>query len=143
IGRDDDAQHEAALHQLMMEHATFVRSTANEQRENTIKPRAQKMLAENQEDAALQLFQEGFKGSTATLADAYVFIGKLYLFSGKPEDGLRCLHHALEIQPNVRGAHAYEGILALKDGDLARAESEFQAELTNDPSYQLAIAELG
>ena len=27
--------------------------------------------------------------------------------------------------------------------DLARAEQEFQAELANDPSYQLAIAELG
>ena len=35
------------------------------------------------------------------------------------------------------------GILALKLSDLSRAESEFQAELVNDPSYQLAIAELG
>jgi len=143
MGRDDDAQHEAALHQLMMEHATFVRSTANEQRENAIKPRAQKMLADHQEDAALNLYQENFKGSSSTVADAYVFVGKLYLFSGKSEDGLRCLHHALKIQPNVRGARTYEGILALKNGDLARAESEFQAELTNDPSYQLAIAEMG
>ena len=143
MGRDDDAQHEAALHQLMMEQATFVRSTANEQRENAIKPQVQKMLAEQKEDAALHLYQENFKGSTATLADAYVFIGKLYLFSGKTEDGLRCLHHALKIQPNVRGAHTYEGILALKDGDFPRAESEFQAELASDPSYQLAIAEMG
>jgi tetratricopeptide (TPR) repeat protein len=143
MGRDDDAQHQAALHQLMMEHATFVRSTANEQRENAISLRAQKMLADHQEDAALNLYQENFKGSSSTLADAYVFVGKLYLFSGKSEDGLRCLHHALKIQPNVRGASTYEGILALKNGDLARAESEFQSELTNDPSYQLAIAEMG
>jgi len=143
MGRDNDAQHEASLHQLMMEQATFVRSTANEQRENAIKPQAQKMLAEQKEDAALHLYQENFKGSTATLADAYVFLGKLYLFSGKTEDGLRCLHKALKIQPNVRGAHTYEGILALKENDLGRAESEFQAELANDPSYQLAIAEMG
>ena len=143
MGRDEDAQHEAALHQLMMQQATFVRSTANEQRENAIKPRAQKMLAEHQEDSALRLYQETFKGSSATLADAYVFVGKLYLFTGKTEDGLRCLHRALKIEPSVRGVHTYEGILALKDGDLGRAESEFQAELSSDPSYQLAIAEMG
>jgi len=143
MGRDDDAQHEAALHQLMMEQATFVRSTADEQRENSIKPRAQKMLAERQEDAALRLYQENFKGSTATVGDAYVFVGKLYLFMSKTEDGLRCLQHALKIQPNVRGAHTYQGILALKNGDLGQAETEFQAELATDPSYQLAIAEMG
>jgi len=143
MGRDEDSQHEAALHQLMMEQATFVRSTANEQRENTIKPRAQKMLAEHKEDSAVRLYQEDFKGSTVTTADAYVFIGKLYLFAGKTDDGVRCLKRALQIQPNVRGAHTYEGILALKNGDFGRAESEFQSELANDPSYQLAIAEVG
>src|SRR5579872_969618 len=143
MGKTEEAQHEAALHQLMMEQATFVRSTSNEERESVIKPTAQNMLAAQHEDNALRLYQEHFKGSSATLADAYVFIGKLYLFMGKTENGLRCLHHALKIQPTVRGAHTYEGILALKDGDLARAENEFQAELANDPSYQLAIAELG
>jgi tetratricopeptide (TPR) repeat protein len=143
MGHDEDAQHEAALHQLMMQQATFVRSTANEQRENAIKPRAQKLLAQHQEDSALRLYQETYKGSSATLADAYVFVGKLYLFRGATVDGLRCLDHALKIEPNVRGAHTYEGILALKNGDLAHAEKEFQAELVNDPSYQLAIAEMG
>lgn len=143
MGKTEEAQHEAALHQLMMEQATFVRSTSSEERESAIKPKAEEMLAARQEDAALRLYQERFKGSSATLADAYVFVGKLYLFKGKTEDGLRCLRHALKIQPTVRGAHTYEGILALKDGDLTRAESEFQAELANDPSYQLAIAELG
>lgn len=143
MGHDEDAQHEAALHQLMMQQATFVRSTANEQRENAIKPRAQKMLAKHQEESALRLYQETFKGSSATLADAYVFVGKLYLFMGETEDGLRCLDHALKIEPSVRGAHTYKGILALKQSDLGHAEKEFQAELANDPSYQLAIAEMG
>lgn len=143
MGREEDSQHEAALHQLMMEQATFVRSTANEQRENAIKPRAQKMLEEHKEDATLHLYQETFKGSTATPADAYVFIGKLYLFMGKTDDGVRCLRRGLLIDPKVRGAHTYQGILALKNGDLVRAESEFQSELASDPSYQLAIAEMG
>lgn len=33
--------------------------------------------------------------------------------------------------------------MALKQGDLATAETEFRTELANDPSYQLAIAEMG
>lgn len=143
MGRTSDAQHEAALHQLMMEQMTFVRSVESEGSESPIKAQAYQLLAEHHEQDALQLYRKHFKGTAATLADAYVFVGKLYLIIGSKEDGLRCLHHALEIQPTVRGAHTYEGILALKVGDLTRAENEFKAELANDPSYQTAIAEIG
>lgn len=143
MGKTDAAQHEAALHQLMMEQATFARSIETEQRESAIKAQTQQLLAAHREDAAMQLYKDHFKGTSATPADAYVFVGKLYLFMGKTDDGLRCLHQALKMQPTVRGAHTYEGILALKIGDLSRAEKEFQAELANDPSYQLAIAEMG
>ena len=143
MGRTAEAQHESALHQLMMEQMTFVRSVENEQRESPIKAQAQKLLAAHQEADALQLYRDHFKGTPATAADAYVFVGKTYLFMGDTDAGLRNLHHALEIQPTVRGAHTYEGILALKRGDLSRAESDFQTELGNDPNYQLAIAEMG
>jgi tetratricopeptide (TPR) repeat protein len=143
MGKTEDAQHEAALHQLMMEQMTFVRSVASEERESPIRAQARQLLAEHREKDALQLYREHFKGTAATAADGYVFVGKLYLFMGDSEDGLRSLHHALELQPTVRGAHTYEGILALKLGDLGRAENEFKAELANDPNYQLAIAEIG
>ncbi|MFZ1156751.1 MAG: tetratricopeptide repeat protein [Candidatus Sulfotelmatobacter sp.] len=143
MGKTEDAQHEAALHQLMMEQMTFVRSMESEERESPIKAQARELLADHREKDALQLYREHFKGTAATAADAHVFVGKLYLFMGDTEDGLRSLHHALEIQPTVRGAHTYEGILALKLGDLSRAENEFKAELANDPNYQLAIAEMG
>jgi tetratricopeptide (TPR) repeat protein len=143
MGRTADAQHEAALHQLMMEQATFVRSKETEEREIPIKAQTRELLAQHREAEALQLYREHFKGTAATAADAYVFLGKTYLFMGNSEAGLRDLHHALEIQPSVRGAHTYEGILALKLGDLSRAEKEFQAELANDPNYQTAIAEMG
>jgi len=142
-GRTTDAQHEAALHQLMMEQLTFARSVESEQRESAIKAQARQLLKQHREEEAVRLYQEHFKGTSATPADAYVFAGKLYLFMGQTDDGLRCLHHALKLQPAVRGAHTYEGILALKLGELGRAENEFQAELANDPSYQLAIAEMG
>jgi len=143
MGRTADAEHEAALHQLMMEQMTFVRSVEREGSESPIQAQAYQWLAERHEDDALQLYQKHFKGTSATLADAYVFIGKLYLTMGEREDGLRCLHHALALQPTVRGAHTYEGILALKVGDLSGAEKEFKAELANDPNDQTAIAEMG
>lgn len=103
----------------------------------------QQLLAANREDDAIHLYQEHFTGTPMTLADAYVFIGKIELLMGKTEDGLRSLHHALNVQPTVRGAHTNEGILALKLGDLSRAEEQFQEELANDPNYQIAIAEMG
>jgi tetratricopeptide (TPR) repeat protein len=143
MGRTEDAHHEAALHQLMMEQMTFVRSVESEGSESPITAQAAQSLAEHREEDALQLYRERFKGTAATPADAYVFIGKLYLGLGNKEAGLRSLHHALEIQPTVRGAHTYEGILALKLGDLSGAENQFKAELANDPNYQTAIAEMG
>lgn len=143
MGRTEDAEHEAALHQLMMEQKTFVRSVESDERESPIKAQARQLLAAHREAEALQLYREHFRGTAATPADAYVFIGKLYLFMGDTEDGVRSLHHALEIQPTVRGVHTYQGILALKQGDLKVAENEFQAELKNDSNYQLAIAEMG
>ena len=143
MGRAAAAQHEAALHQLMMEQSTFVRSKESDERESPIKAQTEQLLAAHREEEAVRLYQEHFKGTSVTAADAYVFVGKLYLFMGETENGLRSLHHALKIQPTVRGAHTYEGILELKLGDLSRAEEEFKAELANDPSYQVAIAEMG
>jgi tetratricopeptide (TPR) repeat protein len=143
LDRPAAAQHEAELHQLMMQQLTFARSLESEQREGAIKAQVQQLLAANREEAAIHLYQEHFKGTPMTLADAYVFIGKIELLMGKTDDGLRSLHHALNIQPTVRGAHTNEGILALKFGDLNRAEEQFHKELANDPNYQMAIAEMG
>jgi Tfp pilus assembly protein PilF len=143
IGRANDAQHEAALHHLMMEQMSFVRSIETEQREDAIRPQARQLLREHREEDALHLYREHFKTTSTTDADAFVFIGKTYLFMGSTADGVRCLDYALAVDPRVRGAHTYQGILALKMGDLAKAEDAFKAELANDPSYQMAIAEMG
>ncbi|MDR3738898.1 MAG: tetratricopeptide repeat protein [Terracidiphilus sp.] len=143
LGRTADAQQEAALHRLMMERMTFVRAAAAEQRENAITPQTRELLKEHREEEALRLYAEHFKGTSATPANAHVFIGKVYLFMGETEDGVRSLQYALKMQPTVRDAHTNQGILALKDGELDRAEREFKAELANDPNSQTAIAELG
>jgi tetratricopeptide (TPR) repeat protein len=143
MGRTTDAEHEAALHHLMMDRATFVRAVSEGERENGIRAQVRQCLKEHREQDALRLYSDYLKGSSATPADAHVFIGMMYLFMENTEDGLRNLHQALKLDTHVRGAHTYEGILALKDNDLNRAESEFNAELANDPNYQTAIAELG
>ncbi len=143
MGKSADAQHEAALHQLMMEQMTFVRAAEREGSEAPIQAPAYQLLAEHKEADALQLYRKRFQGTSATVADAYVFLGKLYLAMGENDDGLRCLHHALQLQPTVGGAHTYEGILKLRQGDLTAAEAEFKADLANDPNYQTAIAEIG
>jgi Tfp pilus assembly protein PilF len=143
LGNTEESQHEAALHQLMMQQATFVRSAETEQREAAIQTETRQLVKEHREADALKLYQDHFKQAASTLADAYVFLGKTYIFMGQTDDGLRALHHALSIQPTVRGAHTNEGILDLKLGDLDAAEKQFEAELANDPSYQTAIAEMG
>jgi tetratricopeptide (TPR) repeat protein len=143
LGKTADAQHEAALHQFMMERMTFARTIENDEREGPIRDRAYQLLTDHQEEEVLRLYREHFKGTPATPADAYVFVGKLYLMGGDQADGLRCLKYALKIQPTVREAHTYEGILALKNADLSGAENEFKAELANDPNSQMAIAEMG
>ena len=143
LGETADSEHEAALHQFMMERLTFARTAENDESEGPIRDRAYHLLTEHQEEDALHLYREHFKGTPATAADAYVFVGKLYLMGGDPDDGLRCLRYALKTRPTVRGAHTYQGILALKKGDLSGAENEFKAELANDPNSQMAIAEMG
>jgi tetratricopeptide (TPR) repeat protein len=143
MGRTTDAEHEAALHHLMMDRATFVRSVTEGERENGIRAQVRQCLKEHREQDALRLYSDYLKGTAATPADAHVFIGMTYLFLGNTGDGLRNLDQALKLEPHVRGAHTYKGILALKNNDLNKAESEFNAELANDPNYQTALAELG
>jgi Tfp pilus assembly protein PilF len=143
LGKTAESRHEAELHHKMMDQTTFVPSFESSGRDGSIQGPARKLLADHREEEARKLFLDTFKGDTPTPASAYVFIGKLYLFMGDTEDGLRSLQQALQMEPTVRGAHTFEGILALKQGDLDKAEKEFQAELANDPNYQTAIAEMG
>jgi predicted Zn-dependent protease len=143
MGDTNAAQHEAALHQLMMSQATFIGLSGVEARESNIVPQAQRLLADHRKDEARQLYLSYFKGTTASVADSWVFVGKLELYTSDGAEGLKDLRDALEVDPHAHGAHTYEGIYDLKLGSLDRAEAEFKAELANDPSYQLALAEMG
>lgn len=143
LGQTAQAQHEAVLHQLMMQPFTYMPFAAKQAEESAIVPEARALLQQHKEGAALQVYQRHVSGSYVTPGDAWVFAGKLYLSLGDREDGVRCLQHALAIDAHVRGAYTYQGILALHDGDLRTAEADFQAELARDPNSQEAIAEMG
>jgi len=137
------AQHEAALHQLMMSQATFVGLSGIDAREGSIEQHAEELIAAHRKDEARQLYLDRFKDTKVEPADSWVFVGKLELYMNDATEGLKDLHHALELDPHVHGAHTYEGIYDLKLDNLSGAEAEFKAELANDPSYQQAIAEMG
>jgi tetratricopeptide (TPR) repeat protein len=143
LGNSAEAQHQVELHHKMMDQLSFVPSFESSGQDHVIRAQARQYLTEGREEQARELFLDTFKGQRVTLGNAYVFVGKLYLYMGRDADGLRNLQHALQIEPAVRGAHTYEGILALKQGQLDKAENEFKAELANDPNYQIAIAEMG
>ncbi|HEY6445683.1 MAG TPA: tetratricopeptide repeat protein [Acidobacteriaceae bacterium] len=143
LGQADEAQHEAVLHQLMMQRFTFMPLAAKQVDEKAIVPEARALLQQHKEEEALEVYRRHVSGSYVTPGDAWVFIGKLYLSLGDRTNGLRCLQRALDVDPHVRGAYIWEGVVALKDGDLTTAEARFQAELARDPNDQQAIAEIG
>lgn len=138
-----EAQQEADLHSRMMQLASSAAAPADTAQEKVIWAKARQLLNENREAEALQLFRADSRGPSATPGEPYVFVGALYLYMGRADDAVKSLKHAMAIEPGVQGAHTYLGIMALQQGDLNTAESEFQAELAHTPNYQLAIAELG
>jgi len=142
LGNNSEAQHQAELHHLM-EQLSFAPPELGTEGNEANWIQARKLLAEHREDEALRLFQNSSQGPSASPGDSYVFVGSLYLATGDVNDAQRNLERALEIDPKVRGAHTYAGIVALQQGELDTAEKEFAAELANDPNYLPAIAELG
>lgn len=143
LGKTAQAQQEARLHSRMMQLASSAAAPNDSAHEKVIWAKARELLTDGHEAAALQLFRSDSVGPSATPGEPYVFIGALYLYMGRPEDAVRNLKHAMAVEPSVQGAHTYLGILALQQGDLNTAESEFQTELAHAPDYQLAVAEMG
>jgi len=143
LGKTAEAQQEAELHNRMMQQLSIGPSTEDAEKEKAIWDRARQLLIDHHEEEARRLFEKSASGTAATPGNAYVLIGALYLSLEDMEGAMRNLRRALEIEPNVRGAHTCMGILALQHGDLARAESEFKTELAHHPNYLTAVAELG
>jgi Tfp pilus assembly protein PilF len=143
LGNVAEAQHEAALHKEMMQHIAFTLPKAEAQRESTLADQARQMLRENHEDEARRLFEATAKGPLVGPGSSWMSVGATYLSMGDAEHATRCLNRALEIDPMTRSAHLYLGILSLQQGDLSRAEREFEGELALEANNSLALGELG
>ena len=143
LGRQADAAHEADLHNQLVERAASVVPKDERDVEKATLVEARQMLADGREAQAVQLFRERSKGPTATVGAPYMLVGVSYLYMGRLQDAERCLRQAIRIEPGVRLAHTYLGMLALQRKDDAEAEREFGIELKQDPNSQLAVAELG
>jgi tetratricopeptide (TPR) repeat protein len=145
IGNTEEAAHESELHKRLTDQASFTRSGQGTARPalRAASEQARQLLSDGQEDKAIKLLQQGVQGASASPGTPYTAAGLLYLGMGKSEQATRMLNRALKIDPHVRDAHTYLGIGALLQGDLSRAETEFNLELSIDPNSATAIAELG
>ena len=145
LGKTEEAKRESDLHNKLMEQSSFAPADHSPESETqkATWAQARQLLSEKHEDEAIRLFQQSSQDAAATLSAAQVMTGALYVSMGYQEDATRVLKHALNSDPRVRGAHTWLGIQAMQQGDLEKAENEFDAELVNDPNYSTATAELG
>lgn len=142
-GNTAAARHEAALHREMMQHIAFAMPKAEARQEDELSGKARQLLESGNEAAALRLFETTLKGPAITRGTAWMSVGATYLAMGNTEAAERSLRHALQIDPKAHGTHTYLGLLALQQGNLAQAQTNFEAELALDPNHPLALGELG
>jgi len=141
LGNQTEAAHETELHNKLVEQAASVIPAEEREVEKATLVEARQMLTEGREGDAVDLFRKRSKGPTATPGAPYMLVGVSYLYMGRPQDADRWLHKAIAIEPNVRLAHTYLGMLALQRHDLAEAKRQLDLELAQDANSQLA--ELG
>lgn len=142
-GDTAEAQHQAELHQRMIEQTSFASSALGSEQDRKVWMRARKLVEDGHEDQALALFRHDAKGESVSPAQPYFLVGAMDLYLGKQSDGERNLKRALALDSKLRGPRTYMGIVNLQQNRLAEAEREFTAEIANDPNYQTAVAELG
>ena len=143
IGDTAEAQHQADLHQRMVEQSSFASSALGSEQDRAVWSQARKMVQDGQEDQALALFRHDAMAATTSPGQPYFLVGALDLYLGKQSDGLRNLRRALELDPKLRGPRTYLGIVDMQQNKLEDAERQFTTEIANDPNYQIAVAELG
>ena len=143
LGDTAEAQHQADLHQKMIEQTSFASSALGSEQDRAVWDQARTLVQEGHEDQALALFRHDVKGSPSSPGQPYFLVGALDLYLGRQAEGLANLRRALELDPKLRGPRTYLGIVDLQQNNLTDAEKEFIAEIANDPNYQTAIAELG
>lgn len=143
LGKTEEARQEAELHSRMLAQASAGPSNEDKDREKAVWAQARQLLEEGREDEARSLFRKSAVGPAASAGEPYVLVGAVYLAMGETAKAASSLNRALQIEPAVRGAHTYLGMAAMQQGDLGKAEREFQTELRHHPNDRTAVAEMG
>lgn len=143
VGNTDEARHEAALHQRMLQEISFALPKAQERQEMELRKQAAALLAAHHEEQALALYAHADQQPGASAGSPYLAVGATYLSMGDAVQAKRALDHGLQVDPRCKGIHAYLGVLALQRDDLTTAAQQFDAELALDGNHPLALAELG
>lgn len=143
LGKVALAQQERRLYAAMLQQLTARPASEDVQRENAVWSQARQLVLDHREEQARRLFEKSATGPSSAPGSNYVLMGALYLSMGRMQDASHDLHRALAVNPKVRGAYTYLGILALEQGDLVRAEQYFDTELERHPNDRTAMAEIG
>ncbi len=143
LGNTEEALHEAALHQRMLQEVSFAVPSAQQQEQADLREQATQLLVAHRQDEALQLYARANKEPGVSPGTSYVAVGATYLSMGEEAKAKQALDHALRLDLRSKGAHTYLGILAIEQNDLIVAAQQFDLELELDANHPLALAELG
>jgi tetratricopeptide (TPR) repeat protein len=127
-------QQAAALIGLIPERRAWVNTRrAGAQRESDSHLlRGDNLLTLGLKARALEGYLEAIR-LDGTAAVAMYQAGTLYLEMGDTGSAARHLIRAAAVAPGMKGVHFALGVTAFREGDMARACSEFEKELTIDP----------
>lgn len=143
LGDKEKAAHQNELHRQLNASAEATLPEQTRAAEKATLQQARALLQQNNEPGALALFRLKIKGPLNTPGEPLLLVGVSYLYMDRLQDAERCLRQASAVQPDLRDAHTYLGVLAIRRGDLPAAEEQLQTELKAHPESDAALAELG
>jgi tetratricopeptide (TPR) repeat protein len=109
-------------------------------------PLALSLLKDGKTDAANRVIEQMVAGG-GNSPQLHILFSQAHYERGDVDKALEELRTSLSLDPKVRLAHFYSGLIYLKAGKLAEAAREFESELTSNPQdleakYHLAFVVL-
>ena len=142
LNRTRDAESETRLFAAMADRVDTSRDLAGSEEEQAWK-QAKPLLEANKEQEALALLAQLPASNVPGHDDPQYLIGTMYYSMGRNADAKRALTVARNKNPKSAPIAAYLGMVELSAGEVAEAESTFQAALKLDSSDTLALIGMG
>src|SRR5579862_2436205 len=142
LGRTREARDETRLFDAMTDRidtSKELKSPEEEQAWKQVKP----LLEGNKEREALELLSKSPAAGASGQGDPHYLLGTMYFSMGRRDDARRVLVIARTKDPQSARIAAYLGMVQLSGGEIAAAESSFQAALALDSTETLALIGMG